>query len=362
MSSSDNFPLATSHFAISRLLSETPSSTFALTSSANSSLLNLDTFELSVNCRNLRSSIAGGSSFSLVRHVVGPHILDGPLELQREQVVQQIYEVFADIFFARLYTKCNFSRRHCQEVRCIFSKQPSRQPLLIYITQQDDCHRVRKHQQAVPPGASEHRDAQPRPEQVLADQGAAPRGPLPQGGRSQRPRAQGRQRIRVGPQGHQLQSGTGRRRGHHRQERRWQEHAPQAALPCNRPQHWHHPRTGTHREPPRSGHRIPPGNDRAREHLHERRHHGHEPRRDYPQTRRNRGFQRLRTLPGHPREALQQWHDRTPRVRHRGAPGTRNIGSGRSARCGRRRIPEEGHRQNAGRKPRRRQNRIVREP
>ena len=68
----------------------------------------------------------------------------------------------------------------------------------------NDRDRVREHQQAVPPGASEHRDAQPRPEQVLADQGAAPRGPLPQGGRSQRPRAQGRKRLRVGPQGHQL--------------------------------------------------------------------------------------------------------------------------------------------------------------
>ena len=79
---------------------------------------------------------------------------------------------------------------------------------LIYITQQDDRHRVRKHQQAVPPGASEHRDTQPRPEQVLADQGAAPRGPLPQGGRSQRPRAQGRKRIRVGPQGHQHPQST----------------------------------------------------------------------------------------------------------------------------------------------------------
>ena len=98
----------------------------------------------------------------------------------------------------------------------IFSESISQQSLLIYITQQDDRDRVRKHQQAVPPGASEHRDAQPRPEQVLADQGAAPRGPLPQGGRSQRPRAQGRQRIRVGPEGHQLQGGTGRRRGNHR--------------------------------------------------------------------------------------------------------------------------------------------------
>jgi len=91
-----------------------------------------------------------------------------------------------------------------------------RNPLIIYITQQDDRHRVRKHQQAVPPEASEHRDAQPRPEQVLADQGAAPRRPLPQGGRSQRPRAQRRQRIRVGPEGHQLQGGTGRCRGNHR--------------------------------------------------------------------------------------------------------------------------------------------------
>ena len=224
--------------------------------------------------------------------------------------------------------------------------------LLIYITQQDDRDRVRKHQQAVPPRASEHRDTQPRPEQVLADQGAAPRGPLPQGGRSQRPRAQGRQRVRVGPERHQLQGGTGRRRGHHRQERRRQEHAPQAAEPRDRPHHRHNPRTGPHREPPRSGHRIPPRDDRPREHLHERFHHGHEPRRDYPQAQRDRGLQRLRTLPGHPREALQQRHDRTPRVRHRGTPGTRNPRGGRSARRRRRRIPEESHRQDARCEPR----------
>ena len=70
----------------------------------------------------------------------------------------------------------------------------------------------------------------------------------------------------------------------------------------------------------------------------------------------------MRTLPGHPRETLQQRHDRAPRVRHRGTPGTRNIGGRRSARRGRRRIPEEGHRQDAGRKPQRRQDRAVREP
>ena len=70
----------------------------------------------------------------------------------------------------------------------------------------------------------------------------------------------------------------------------------------------------------------------------------------------------MRTLPGHPREALQQRHDSTPRVRHRGTPGTRNPRGGRGAGRGRCRIPEESHRQDAGRKPRRRQNRAVREP
>ena len=39
--------------------------------------------------------------------------------------------------------------------------------------------------------------------------------------------------------------------------------APQVAEPRDRPYHRHHPRTGPHREPPRSGHRISPGNDRA---------------------------------------------------------------------------------------------------
>ena len=166
----------------------------------------------------------------------------------------------------------------------------------------------------------------------------------------------------MGPQGHQLQGGAGRRCGHHRPKRRRQEYAAQAAQSRDCTNNRYYPCQGTHREPPRSGHGFPPGNDRPREHLHERRHHGHEPRGDYPQARRNRGLQRLRTLPGHPREALQQRHDRTPRVRHRGTPRTRNIGGRRSARRGRRRIPEEGHRQDAGREPRRRQNRAVREP
>ena len=107
--------------------------------------------------------------------------------------------------------KYNSGTRHCQCLKTKIGQIRLYRPLwfatrrlLIYITQQDDRDRVRKHQQAVPPGTSEHRDAQPRPEQILADQGAAPRRPLPQGGRSQRSRAQGRQRIRVGPERHQL--------------------------------------------------------------------------------------------------------------------------------------------------------------
>ena len=78
--------------------------------------------------------------------------------------------------------KYNSRTRHCQylktkigQIRPYRPHRVATRRLLIYITQQDDRDRVREHQQAVPPGPSEHRDAQPRPEQVLASKNIAPR-------------------------------------------------------------------------------------------------------------------------------------------------------------------------------------------
>ena len=100
--------------------------------------------------------------------------------------------------------KCSSRNHHCQYLKTKIGQIRPYRPhwfatrrLLIYITQQDDRDRVaetiitrpcpsklgrgsrsygfREHQQAVPPGASEHRNAQPRPEQVLTPTASAPR-------------------------------------------------------------------------------------------------------------------------------------------------------------------------------------------
>ena len=93
--------------------------------------------------------------------------------------------------------------------------------------------------------------------------------------RAGRPR-QPRWARTVGAARCQLHGGAGRGAGHHRAQRRRQEHPAQDPLARHRPHRGQDQSQGAHRQPAGGGHRLSPRADRAREHLPERRHPGHE--------------------------------------------------------------------------------------
>ena len=77
-------------------------------------------------------------------------------------------------------------------------------------------------------------------------------------------------------------------------------HAAQDPVPHHRADRGARRAARARRKPARGRHRLPPGADRPREHLSQRRHPGHEARRDRPQVRRDRRVRRDRAASSTP--------------------------------------------------------------
>ncbi len=149
--------------------------------------------------------------------------------------------------------------------------------------------------------------------------------------------------------------------GHHRAQRGGQVDPAQAALAHHRADVGRDPALGARRLAARGRDGLSSRADRAREHLPERGHPGHEAVRDPGELRRDRRLCRGGSLPRHAGQALLERHVRAARVRGRGAPAARDPDRRRGARGGRRVVPEEVPRQDAGR-GRRRPHRALRQP
>ena len=122
-----------------------------------------------------------------------------------------------------------------------------------------------------------------------------------------------------------------------RPQRRRQEHAAEDPLADHRADH----RLGRGHRPgrlaARGRHRLPPGADRARERLPQRRDPRHAPRRDPQALRRDRRLRRHRALPRHPGEALLERHVRCGSPSP--SPPTSSRRSCSSTRCSRSATP-----------------------
>ena len=137
-----------------------------------------------------------------------------------------------------------------------------------------------------------------------------------------------------------------------RPQRRGQEHAAEGPQPHHRADRGpgHHPRPGRVAAGGRD--RLPPGADRPREHLPQRRDPGDEQAGDQGQVRRDRRLQRGREVPRHAGEAVLVRHVRPAGVRGRGAPGAGGADRGRGARGRRPGVPEEVPGEDGRRRPR----------
>ena len=142
-----------------------------------------------------------------------------------------------------------------------------------------------------------------------------------------------------------------RGRRHHRPQRRGQEHAAEDPQPDHRADRGRgrHPRP--RRQPAGGRHRLPPGADRPREHLPQRRDPRHEPRaRSRAKFDEIVAFAEVEQFLDTPVKRYSQRHVRAAGVRGRRAPRAGDPDRRRGARRRRRRVPAEVPRQDGRRR------------
>ena len=117
--------------------------------------------------------------------------------------------------------------------------------------------------------------------------------------------------------------------GHHRAQRRRQEHAAQDHHPDHRPHHGPDRARRPGRQPPRGGYRVPPRAHRPGERLPQRHPARHAPQGDQGAVRRHRRLRRHGEVPRHPGQAVLHRHVHPAGLRRRRPPRQRDPGGGR---------------------------------